>query len=147
MFKRMNPNEMDENNLNKNKIIYPELSYKIVGILFKVHNELGNKYQEKYYQRAVALELAEQKINFKKEVLVDLMYNNEKIGKYFFDFLIEDKIILEIKATDKFKISDYKQVSAYLKSKDIKLGILANFRTEKITCKRIINPTLKEYSS
>lgn len=137
---------MDTNNLNTNKIIYPELSYKIVGVLFKVHNELGNKYQEKYYQRAIAIELANQKINFKKEVLVDLIYGNEKIGKYFLDFLVEDKIVLEIKATDKFKVSDYKQVSAYLKSKDMKLGILANFRTEQITYKRIINPKLKEYS-
>lgn len=138
---------MDANNSDKNKIIYPELSYKIVGVLFKVHNELGNKYQEKYYQRAIALELTNQHIAFEKEVLVDLMYNNEKIGKYFLDFLIENKIVLEIKATDKFKISDYKQVAAYLKSKNIKLGILANFRTDKITCKRIINSALKEHSN
>ncbi len=91
--------------------------------------------------------MKKQKINFEKEVLVDLVYNNEEIGKYFLDFLIENKIILEIKTVDKFKISDYKQVAAYLKSKNKKLGILANFRTEKIICKRIINSNLKEYSN
>jgi GxxExxY protein len=70
------------------------------------------------------------------------MYGKEKIGKYFFDFLIDNKIILEIKAIPCFKNSDYKQVSAYLKSKNIKLGILANFRTDKLTYKRILNPSI-----
>lgn len=134
---------MNANNQNENKLIYPELSYKITGILFKVHNELGNKYQEKYYQRAVALELKNQKINFKKEIMVDLKYDNKNIGKYFLDFLIEDKIVLELKATSRFSISDFKQISAYLKSMKIKLGILANFRSEMLTYKRILNPELK----
>lgn len=128
---------MDTN--NKNKIFYPELSYKITGILFKVHNELGNKYQEKYYQKAIEIELSNQKLKFKKELSVNLEYDNKKIGKYFLDFLIEDKIILEIKATTSIRVSDYKQISAYLKSKNIKLGILANFRSEKLTFKRILN--------
>jgi len=137
-----NAKQMDANVLEKNKIIHPELSYKIVGILFKVHTELGNKYQEKYYQRAIAIELEKQGIKFKKELMVDLVYNNEKIGKYFIDFLIEDLVVLEIKANTDFKLSDYKQVSAYLKSKNIKLGILANFRSEKLTYKRILNPQI-----
>jgi len=127
---------------DKNKIIYPELSYKIVGILFTVHTKLGSRYQEKYYQRAIESELKSNKIRYSKELAVNLMYGKEKIGKYFFDFLIEDKMILEIKAVPCFKISDYKQVSAYLKSKNIKLGILANFRTEKLTYKRILNPSI-----
>lgn len=137
---------MNANVLEENKIIYPELSYKIVGILFKVHTELGNKYQEKYYQRAIAIELEKQGIKFKKELMIDLVYNDEKIGKYFIDFLIEDLIVLEIKANADFRLSDYKQVSAYLKSKDIKLGILANFRTKKLTYKRILNSQIKAYS-
>src|SRR3989339_940243 len=124
------------------KLIYPELSYKIVGILFKIHGELGNKYQEKYYQRAIAIELRRKNIEFEKELMVDLVYEGEKIGKYFIDFLIENKIVLEIKATDRFRISDFKQVEGYLKSKDIKLGILANFRTQRLTHTRVLNPNL-----
>lgn len=125
----------------KNEIIYPDLSYKIIGILFKIHSELGNKYQEKYYQRAIAIELQKNNIDFKKELKVDLTYAGEAIGKYFIDFLIENKIVLEIKATDMFKISDFKQVKGYLKSNNIKLGILANFRTEKLEYKRVLNPS------
>lgn len=130
-------------NANNNELIYPDLSYKVVGILYKVHNELGNKYQEKYYQKAIAIEFKSNKINFEKEVLVDLLYEGNKIGKYFFDFLIENKIILEVKVTDRFKIADFKQISAYLKSKKIKLGILTNFRSQRLTYKRILNPDIK----
>jgi len=127
-------------NANKNtKIIYPELSYKITGILFKVHNELGNRYHEKYYQRAVENEPRANNIKFAKELSVDLTYNGEKIGKYRLDFFIDDKIILEIKTVPRLNPTDFKQVTAYLRSKNIKLGILANFRTEKLTSKRILN--------
>ena len=138
---------MNANNrlCTNNKLIYPELSYEIVGILFKIHNELGNKYQEKYYQRALAIELENQKIKFKKELPVNLMYENKKIGMYYLDFLIENKIVLEIKAIDKFRVTDFKQISGYLKCKNIKLGILVNFRPKKLTYKRIINPDLINY--
>lgn len=127
------------------KLIYPELSYEIVGILYKVQNELGNKYQEKYYQRAIEIELKNRNIKYERELQVDLLYNDNRIGKYFLDFLIEEKIILEIKATDKLKMTDFKQISAYLKSKKIKLGIIANFRIEKLSYKRIINPDTDRY--
>lgn len=129
----------------KSSLIYPELSFMIVGILFKVHREMGNKYQEKHYQKALEIEFEKEKTKFERELPVDIFYDNKKIGKYFLDFLIEDKIVLEIKATDKFKLSDYKQISSYLKSKRIKLGILANFRKESLEFKRILNPELMDY--
>lgn len=121
------------------ELIYRELSYKIVGVLYKVHSKLGRKYQEKYYQRATALALNDQNLSYKKEIAVDLSYNGEKIGKYFLDFLIEDKVILELKAEPHFSRQDFRQVVAYLRAKQLKLGILANFRGEKLTYKRILN--------
>ena len=125
--------------MHNNKVIYPELSYKIVGILFKVHNELGNKYQEKYYQRAIKIELKNQNIKYSKEIPVDLEYEKEKIGKYFLDFLIENKIILEIKAIPRLRPRDFKQVLAYLKAMNLKLGMVANFRPNKLVFHRILN--------
>ena len=121
------------------KVIYPELSYKIVGILYNVHTELGGKYQEKYYQRAVEKALLSEKIPFEKELMVDLSFKGEKIGKYFLDFLIEKKIVLELKATPFFHPDDFRQVLAYLKAKSLKLGILANFCGRKLVYKRILN--------
>src|ERR1700722_13113262 len=67
-------------------LIFPELSYRIIGILFEVHTSLGNRYQEKYYQRAVAIKLKKNNISFKKEIPIDLIIDKEKIGKYFLDF-------------------------------------------------------------
>ena len=121
------------------KIIQKELSYKIMGILFSVHNALGNRYQEKYYQKAIEEGLKEENINFKKELPVDLKYKNKIIGKYFLDFSIENKIVLEIKTVDNLKPKDFKQVLAYLTANNIELGILVNFRTDKLTYRRILN--------
>jgi GxxExxY protein len=121
------------------KIIYPELSYKIVGILFEIHTELGNRYQEKYYQRAVEVKLKKEKIPYIREIAVDLMIDGEKIGKYFLDFLIDGKIIVELKVKPTLMKNDFRQVSAYLKASKLKLGILVNFYGDSLEYKRILN--------
>ena len=120
-------------------IIYPQLSYRIMGVLFKVHAELGNKYQEKYYQRAVAVALDKEKIKYIRELDVDLSYSGVSIGKYRLDFLIEKIIILELKTVPVIRSQDIKQVKAYLQAKKLKLGIIANFRSESLTYRRILN--------
>ncbi|HVF69132.1 MAG TPA: GxxExxY protein [Xanthomonadales bacterium] len=120
-------------------LVYPELSFKLVGILFEVHNELGNRYQEKYYQRAVEIAFKKQKIPYKKELEVSLTFDNESIGKYFLDFLIDDKIVLELKVKPILTKTDYKQVRAYLNSSKLKLGILANFYGNSLEYERILN--------
>jgi len=136
---RINTNIKDD---DKRKLIFPELSYRIMGILFNVHNELGSKYQEKYYQRAIEIELRNNNIKYQIEVPVNLYYKTELIGKYFLDFLIDDKIILEIKAKGQLSLTDFKQISGYLKAKNLKLGIIVNFRQEQLLYKRILNPDI-----
>jgi|SRR3989344_4970397 len=121
------------------RIVQAELSYQIMGILFSVHTELGNRFQEKYYQRAVEEGLKDIKLKFEKELRVDLEFNGKKIGKYFLDFLIENKVVLEIKAVPDLRPKDFKQVLAYLIANNLELGILANFRTDRLTYKRILN--------
>ena len=124
------------------RVVYPKLSYKLMGILFKVHNKLGSAYQERYYQRAIKKELEEQKIAFEREKQVKLVYENEKIGDYFLDFIIDGKIILEIKAVPFVKKEWSSQIIGYLASTNLPLAIIANFRTPKLTYKRYVNPTL-----
>ena len=121
------------------EIIEKELSYKIVGVLMKVHTTLGSGYQEKYYQRAVARGSMLQSIAYKEQLHIPLAYEGESIGGYFVDFLIEDKIILEIKAPRTFYSRDYRQVRAYLKYANLRLGILANFGKQSLDYKRILN--------
>jgi len=121
-------------------LLYPELSYKLIGILFKIHNKLGAGYQEKYYQRALEKEFTINSIPFKREVLVNLEYNNEYIGKYFIDFVVDEKIALELKTVEFIKKKYIHQVLAYLNSTNLKLGILVNFNCDSLYYKRIINP-------
>lgn len=125
------------------ELIYPKLSYQLMGVLFRVHRKLGNSYQEKYYQRAVEVELKKEQISYKREVAIKLDYADESIGRYFLDFVIDGKIALEIKAVPFLKKEYLNQVLAYLDVANLKLGIVANFRTNRLTYKRLVNPRVK----
>jgi len=123
------------------KIIYKDLSYKIVGIVYKVYNDLGYGYQEKYYKNAISLEFDKEHLGYNRKKEIKLNYSGKNIGRYFLDFIIENKIILEIKITNYFHSRDIKQILGYLKSAKLKLGILVLVTPNGIKCKRIINPT------
>jgi len=123
----------------KKRLIYKQEAYKIIGILFEVFKELDYGYREKYYQEAIAEELRHNEICFKKEVYVPLKYKNKIIGRNFIDFVIENKIALEIKVADRFYKSHFSQLLTYLNLCNIKLGILAIVTPEGIKIKRIVN--------
>ena len=124
-------------------LIYPELSYTVMGLLFKIHNKLGSFYQEKCYQKAIEMELKRADINFEKEKIVDIVYNQNTIGKYFLDFVIENKIVLEVKTDEFFRKKYLEQVLTYLNSTNLKLAIIVNFKKPKLFYKRIVNPKVK----
>lgn len=111
-----------------------------MGILFKVHSKLGPRFQEKYYQRAIEIELKRQNVPYEREKMVQLEYEKEGIGRYFIDFVIDGKIALEVKASDFFKRNFIPQVLAYLNSAKLKLGIIANFNSNRLLYKRLVNP-------
>lgn len=125
--------------VKRKDLLYPNLSYKVVGVLFEVYKELGSGYKEKYYQRAVSKELRNKKIKFEEQISIPLEYKGDKIGKAVADFLIEDKIVLEIKRKGIFSYRNIDQVVSYLKAFNLKLGILANFTSEGVKYKRILN--------
>ena len=80
--------------LRKTNILYPELSYKIIGSAFDVYNSLGKGHYEIYYQRALAEAFSKINLKFKQQVYYSLKYNNKIIGKNFIDFLVEDEIVV-----------------------------------------------------
>jgi len=125
--------------LKRKDLIYPELSYQIVGILFEIFKELGSGYQEKYYQRAIAAEFKRCGLNYKEQVPTPIKYKGTRIGSYFLDFLIEGQIILEIKSGKNFSRKNIEQVNGYLKAFDLSLGIIANFTSEGVMYRRIVN--------
>ncbi len=115
------------------------MSYKIVGLLFEVYNQLGGDFQEKYYQRALVRLLQREKVLFDREFPVDVIVEGEKIGKNFIDFIIDAKIALDLKKGNRFRMGDIKQMLMYLRSSSLKLGILAYFGSKGVKIKRIIN--------
>ena len=126
------------------KIIYPELSYKITGILFKTHNELGMHCSEKQYCDLIEKYLTEQKIAYNREQILPPIFEGEKPGRNKADFIVENKIVLEIKSKKIITKDDYYQTRKYLTVIHLKLGILVNFRSAYLHPKRILNSSVKE---
>jgi len=123
---------------DEEKILFKELSYRINGILFKVRKNLGRYKNEKQYCDAIEELFKEEGIKYVREKIVE----NPVEGKRYrskIDFLIEDAIILEIKAKSFITSEDYFQVRRYLSDLNLKLGIIANMRQYNVLPKRIIN--------
>ena len=125
------------------ELVHKELSYKIIGVLFEAYNRLGYGYQEKYYQKAIAECLREAGLYFIEQAPYKVKMKDKIIGQYFIDFLVENKIVLEIKKAERFSKQNTEQVSGYLKSTGLELAILANFTPAGIKAKRMLN--LKNY--
>lgn len=123
----------------KKDIIYPELSYKIVGCLFEVYKNIGDCHREKYYCNALKNEFNKVRLNFKEQISIPVKYKGNKIGQHYLDFLVEDKIVLEIKVGEFFRKQHLEQVLDYLKSSKLKLGIIGIFTRNGVRFYRVVN--------
>ncbi len=126
------------------KIIYPELSFKINGILFKTHNQLGRYCSENQYSDFVEKLLKESELKYEREKVLPKTFEGEKEGRSKVDFLIDNMIVLELKSKKIITKDDYYQVKRYLTVLNKKLGILVNFRSSYIYPKRILNSSANE---
>ncbi len=120
------------------EIIYKDLSYKIMDAAFTVHNTLGAGFLEKVYENALMIELHNRKIGCQQQHLIKVYYNEQVVGDYVADILVENKIILEIKAVQMLTEIHDAQLMNYLKATKLKLGILLNFANTKLESKRIV---------
>ncbi len=125
--------------VRKADLIFPELSYRILGILFEVWKNVGFGHKEKFYQNAIEKEFEINKIPFKGQLPVKVNYKGKALGIYYFDFLVDNKIVLEIKVRNFFSAKDIQQTHAYLKAKGLRLGIIAHFTASGVKFKRIVN--------
>lgn len=120
------------------KLLYVDLTYKIRKALFTVYNILGFGHKEEVYQKALASELDSLSIPYENEVYLPVLYKNERVGSYRADFVVDKKIILELKAVDFMPKTFETQLLNYLKSTGFSLGILVNFGSPKLYIKRLI---------
>lgn len=125
---------------NESQIVLKEESYKLMGLLFEVHRKLGSVYKEKNYQDAIEEILKRERIPYKREEKITLKFENLEISNFFADFIIDKKILLEVKVKKFITQNDIRQTLRYIKSANLPLGIIVNFRHDKLEYKRLINP-------
>jgi len=123
---------------NENNILYKDLSYKIVGFAMRVHSKLGYGFLEKVYENALMVLFRRKGIEAKQQAPITVYFEEEVVGNYYADILVEDKVILEIKSVENIIDAHIAQTLNYLKATGLRLAIILNFSKEKLEYKRII---------
>ena len=126
--------------VRRSDLLYPDLSYQINGALFEVFRQISGGHNEKYFQKATAMALRDRQLRFVEQYYVPVTFNDGKIGRYYLDFLIEGKIVLELKRGKFVPAKIIDQVTKYLDVLDLELALVACFTYEGVSIKRIINP-------
>ncbi len=113
-----------------NEIYEKELCDRIIGCAISVHKALGSSYMEKLYERALLIELEEQNLKARSQVPLQVTYKNHVIGDYKLDIIVENKVILELKACSKIIPVHEAQLFQYLHASGIKIGYIINYKLE-----------------
>jgi GxxExxY protein len=106
---------------------HSDLTQIIIGVFFSVYNQLGYGFTEKVYENALAIELASQGIPVKQQKPVNVYYNGQRVGEYFADLVVNDMVILELKAVRELLPEHEAQLLNYLKATEMEVGHLLNF--------------------
>ena len=120
-------------------LLYADITEKIIGCAMKVHGKMKNGYTEAVYQKCLAIELKRIGINFLQEADIGIYYENVVVGRRRVDFLIEDKIAVELKAVSELTDAHLAQALNYLETNRLEVGLLINFGAKSLQFKRLIN--------
>ena len=120
-------------------IIHQELTHKIIGAAMEVHKHLGSGFQEVVYQRALAIEMQLEGLRFEREFEMLLHYKSYDVGTRRVDFLVEDKIMVEIKAVAGLEDAHLSQAMNYVEAYNLEVGLLINFGAQSLQFKRVHN--------
>jgi len=120
-------------------LLYSDETHKIIGAAMEVHKTLGAGFLESVYEESLAHEFELQNILFEKQKSIEVFYKNKKVKQFVCDFIVDAKIIIEIKAIKKITDIETAQVLNYLKATGLKVGLLLNFGSNSLECKRFVN--------
>ena len=120
-------------------LLYSELTRNIIGAAIEVHKILGAGFVESVYEEAFATELDLRKIPYERQKTIDVFYKNRLAKQFICDFLVYDKMIIELKAIRKITEIEQMQALNYLKATGLKLGLVFNFGSSSLEYKRLIN--------
>ena len=129
------------------KMILDEITYKINGCAMKVHNTLGNGFQEVIYQRCLAIELERAGLSFEREKEHTIYYDGIEVGTRRADFVVEDEVIVELKALINLENVHLAQAKNYVVAYNKPVGLLINFGARSLQFKKIYNPKYYNQSS
>lgn len=115
-----------------------DLTYQINGAIFEVSRILGSGFLEKVYENALIVELRKRGIAAENQVPIRVLYKNETVGDYFADILVQNKVIIELKAVENLSKLHQAQMLNYLKATGIQVGLLVNFKHPKAEIKRMV---------
>jgi GxxExxY protein len=118
---------------------FDEITYKINGCAMKVHNTLGNGFQEVIYQRCLAIEMERAGLNFAREVEQQIFYEGIIVGTRRADFIVEDQIIVELKAVIDLEEVHLAQAKNYVVAYNFPIGLLINFGAKSLQFKKVYN--------
>jgi GxxExxY protein len=114
-------------NTDHKDLKYKEPTEKIIKIFYKVYNKLGYGFLEKVYENAMMIEFRKEGIPIASQAPIKVFYENEMIGEYFTDILVDNKVIVEIKAAKNLAVENEAQLLNYLKATNVEVGLLLNF--------------------
>jgi GxxExxY protein len=121
-----------------------DITYKVIGCAMKVHNTLGNGFQEVIYQRCLAIELQKEGIDFQREVEQDIYYEGHNVGTRRADFIVDNSIVVELKALIKLEDVHLAQAKNYLTAYNFDIGLLINFGATSLEYKKVFHNRLSE---
>lgn len=122
-----------------NNYKHSDLTGKIIGCAMRVHSAMGNGFQEVIYQRCLAIEMQKNGLSFSREIEMSIYYDGIDVGTRRVDFLVSDKIMVELKAISKMDDTHFAQGLNYLEAYKLETGLLINFGSKSLEYKRITN--------
>ncbi len=125
-------------------LLYTDLTRKIIGAAMEVHRNLGFGFLEGVYEDALAVEFDLQDIVFEKQKPLTVLYKGYKVRDYICDFLVEEKVLVELKAIKALTVTEEAQLLNYLKGTGLELGLLINFGQSSLKYKRFIKSNPRE---
>jgi GxxExxY protein len=140
----MENNNFKEHNIvtlknKKEKHQFEDLSKRIIRIAIEVHKELGPGFLENIYEEALKVALSEHKFHYDAQKEIKIKYSGVEVGSHRLDLIIENKIIIELKAVKELIDIHFAQLRSYLKATGLKVGLLLNFAKPTLEIKRIVN--------
>lgn len=131
----------------KKELLYKEITYKIRGAAFEVRKQLGLGHKESVYHNALKKEFAKRELSFESEKQVQIKYDGDVVGSYIPDFIVEENVIVELKALPQIGKPQEEQLCSYLKGSDYTLALMINFGSKDVEFKRVVYETAREEKS